>query len=215
MPDLFASILPLAVASSLSPIILAVSISLLARKDMKSATAFLIGGLLAAAAIAAAGVSIAEVDDGAAEALGLEPRAADLFFGVIFLAFGLKVLFEKPSSEGMPQGAKKQQGAAKWVALGFLGNITNFDAVLLNLGAVRQIFNAAIPQLQQFSLLAFCDFFFLAPSLVPLALYALAPSKAERALEPVGKWMSKYGHYLVGAIFMFFGLYLCFMWLSG
>jgi hypothetical protein len=213
MFELFMSILPLALASALSPLILAVSVTLLAKKNTKAAAALVLGGLLAAAVVAVAGASVAQEDDKAAVKLGFKPEAADLFFGVIFLAFGLKEFFEKPKEQGLPQGAQKSRGALKWLAISFVGNITNFDAVLLNFAAVRQIFNAAIPLFNQLSLLVFCDFFFLAPALVPLMLYYAAPAKSERALEPVGKWMAKYGHYLVGMIFVAFGLYLVWHWI--
>ncbi len=212
MMELFASILPLALASALSPIILAVSIALLAKGNTKAAAALVSGGLLAALAIAVAGASVAEEDDKAAEALGFKPGAADLFFGLIFLAFGAKIFLEKPGS-GLKAGAGKNRGALGWLAISFAGNITNFDAVLLNFAAVRQIFNSTAAPLYKMSLLAFCDFFFVAPALVPLLVYYAAPKKCEKLLAPVGAWMGKYGHYLVGLIFMLFSLYLMKKWL--
>jgi threonine/homoserine/homoserine lactone efflux protein len=208
MAELFLSILPLAVASAASPIILGVSITLLARKNTGAAIALLLGGIIVAMLLAAAGMSVAAEDDKAAEALGMEPRAADIAIGVLLMAFGIKELLEKPKQEQAPSGAKKSRGFFKWLAISFIGNITNFDAVLLNLAAVRQIFNSTAELGYQLALLAFCDFFFVAPALLPLVFYFLMPEKSERLLSPVGKWMQKYGHYLVGAIFLVFGAYL-------
>ncbi len=212
MLGLIASILPLALASALSPIILAVSVALLAKGNVRAASALVIGGLFAASLIAFAGASVAEEDDKLAEHLGFKPQAADLFFGVIFLGFGLKVFFERPKEGELVRGGQKKAGTLKWLAISFFGNITNFDAVLLNFAAVRQIFNSEIAPIQKFALLAFCDFFFLAPALVPLLFYCAAPEKCGRLLRPVGTWMSKYGHYLVGAIFIIFGFYLVGQW---
>jgi len=209
MAELFLSILPLAVASAASPIILGVSITLLARKNTGAAVALLLGGILVALILAGAGIFIAQSDDKAAEALGFQPRAADIVIGALLAAFGIKVLLEKPEEKGeMPPGSKKSRGFFKWLAISFFGNITNFDAVLLNLAAMREIFNSSAALAYKLALLGFCDFFFVAPALLPLVFYFAAPAKAERMLEPVGKWMQKYGHYIVGAIFIIFGAYL-------
>ena len=208
MAELFISILPLAVASAASPIILGVSISLLARRNTVSAMALLLGGMLVALLLAGAGIFVAQGDDKAAEALGFQPKAADLAVGILLLAFGVKELLEKPKQEQAPTGAKKSRGFSRWLAISFIGNITNFDAVLLNLAAVRQIFNSNAALAYKLMLLGFCDFFFVAPALLPIVFYFLMPEKSERVLAPVGKWMQKYGHYLVGAIFVIFGAYL-------
>jgi len=208
MAGLFLSILPLALASVLSPGILAVSIALLSRKNTSAATALLLGGVLVALLLACAGALAAQEDDKVAESLGFQPRAIDFALGIFILAFGIKVLLEKPKKDTAPAGAKKAHGFCKWLAISFIGNITNFDAVLLNLAAMREIFNSTAALAYKLALVAFCDFFFIAPALVPLAFYLAAPAKAQRALEPVGKWMQKYGRYLVGAIFVIFGAYL-------
>ncbi len=208
MADVFLAILPLALASMLSPGILAVSIALLARKDRSAATALLLGGIIVALLLAAAGILVAQGDDKAAEALGFRPRAIDLLLGLFFLVFGIKVILEKPKPDSAPAGAKKTRGFAKWLAISFLGNITNFDAVLLNLAAVREIFNSTAALASKLMLLGFCDLCFVAPALLPLLFYIAEPQKAARMLEPVGNWMQKYGRYLVGAIFIIFGAYL-------
>jgi len=208
MDGLFLSILPLAVASAASPIILGVSVALLARKNTSAAIALLLGGAMVALLLAAVGISVAAEDDKAAEALGMGPRAADIAIGALLLAFGIKSLLEKPKQESAPAGAKKAHGFSRWLAISFIGNITNFDAVLLNLAAVREIFNSQAALAYKLLLLGFCDFFFLSPALVPLALYLYAPEKSARLLLPVGKWMQKYGHLLVGIIFVAFGLFL-------
>ena len=208
MADVFLAILPLALASMLSPGILAVSITLLARKNKTAATALLLGGIIVALLLAAAGILVAQGDDKAAAALGFQPRAIDLLLGLFFLVFGVKVVLEKPKPEQVAAGAKKSQGFSKWLAISFLGNITNFDAVLLNLAAVREIFNSTAALASKLILLGFCDICFVAPALLPLVFYIAEPQKAERLLSPVGKWMQKYGRYLVGAIFIIFGAYL-------
>lgn len=207
MFELFISILPLAIASAASPVILGVSIALLSRKDFKSAAAFLAGGIVVAAILAAAGASIAAGDDKVEQSLGY-PGIVNMAIGLLFLIFGVKVLLEKPSEKERVPGEGKKMGPAKWFAISFIGNITNFDAVLLNLAAVREIFNSGIAMLPKLLLTAFCDFFFILPALLPIAIFVLAPAASQRVLVPIGGAMSRYGKYIVAAIFIVFGAYL-------
>ena len=208
MFELFATILPLAVASAASPVILGVSVALLSRKNFGAAAALLASGVLAAAILALVGASVAAEDDVVAKSLGFSPAIVDLALGIVFLAFGAKVLLEKPSKEGISRKGAAGWGPAKWFAIGFIGNITNFDAVLLNLAAVREIFNSSLAMASKLELLAFADFFFVLPALLPIAICVLAPAASQKVLVPIGKSMSKYGKYVVGAIFIVFGAYL-------
>jgi len=208
MLEVFAKVLPLAIASAASPVILGVAIALLSKKNFGGAAAFLLGGVLVAIILAAAGATIAAGDDKAAESLGYPPSAFDVAVGALLLLFGINVFFEKPSEKrNMPDG-KGGRHMAKWLAIGFIANITNFDAVLLNVTAVREIFNSGIATAPKLELLAFADFFFLLPALLPVAVYVIAPSAAQRMLSPVGDAMNRYGRYVVGVIFIAFGAYM-------
>ncbi|MCX6769639.1 MAG: GAP family protein [Candidatus Micrarchaeota archaeon] len=213
MLETFAKILPLAIASAASPVILGVSIALLSRKNFGSALAFLAGGLVVALILAAVGMSIAANDDKVAEGMGRPPTVIDLAVGVLFLLFGAKILLEKPSEKKEIQTAGKgMRHHAKWFFIGFVGNLTNFDAVLLNLAAIREIFNSSIATMPKLELLGFCDFFFLLPALAPIAAYLIAPQASQKVLLPVGNAMNRYGKYVVGAIFILFGIYEITRW---
>jgi hypothetical protein len=209
MLELFVQILPLAIASAASPVIFAIAIALLSKKNLGGAAAFFAGGLAVAAILAAAGISIAAEDDKFAESIGKSPAMIDAAVGLLFLAFGIKVLFDKPKEKEEARPAINAGGRHfRWFAIGFLANITNFDAVLLNLAAVREIFNSSIASIPKLELLAFCDFFLLLPSLLPIAFYIIAPERSQRMLVPVENAMKKYGQYVVGAIFIIFGAYM-------
>ena len=208
MLEVFLKILPLAIASAASPIILAATVALLSKKNFGCAFSFLAGCVLAAAVLAAVGISFAAEDDKVAESMGFSPSIFDIAIGALFLAFGIKVLVEKPAAKQDVPRAGKSGGKIKWFAIGLIGSITNFDAALLNITAVRAIFNSGIALLPKLSLLAFCDFFLLSPALLPIALCILAPEKSQKLLVPVGNAMNKYGRYVVAAIFIIFGILL-------
>jgi len=207
MLELLAKIFPLALASAASPIILALCITLLSKKNFSALGAFFAGSLISAAILAVLGIFFAAGDGQIAIALGFSPYSIDLALGIIFFAFGAKTFFTKPSEEKSP-ARKKSFGFVKWIAIGFFANITNFDAALLNITAIREIFNSAVSSASKIGLLAFCDIFLLSPILLPAIIYAVAPSKAQKILSPLGKFMEKYANYIVGVIFLAFGVYL-------
>ncbi len=208
MSDLFIQILPLAVASAASPVIIAISLALLSKKSFGALGAFFFGCALATLILAGIGISVAAEDEVVASSIGLSTSVLDLALGAVFFAFGVKVMLEKPADEKNPPPTKKPRSPISWFALGLFGSLTNFDAAILNITAVREIFNSNIVLLQKAFLLVFCDFFLLSPILLPCIIYVFAPAASKALLAPVADWLKKNGNYLVGAIFIIFGIFL-------
>lgn len=205
--ELFAKILPLAIASAMSPVILGVAVMLLSAKggNARNAYAFLLGGAVVAAALAIAGYA---AGSGVLASMGVAhvPATLDIALGIMCVGFAAKGILGKGGGGKRIGGA--EGGAFKWFAIGLIANATNADAIVLNFTAVREIFREASGLAGQALLLGIADFFFLSPALVPLLAYMAAPKRARRALEPAGAWMERYGRYLVASIFLIFGIYL-------
>ncbi len=208
MLELLARVLPLAVASAMSPVILGIAVALLSGKKGSNAgaSAFLAGGVVVAAALAILGFA---AGNGFLSSFGIRhlPASLDIGLGVLLVAFAAKTLLEKEEGDGKKIG-QSGGGPMKWFAIGFLANATNADAVVLNFTAVREIFREGANSIYEISLLALADFFFLAPALVPLLIYMIAPEKTSRYLAPIGAWMKRYGKFVVASIFLIFGMYL-------
>ncbi|VVC03571.1 Sap, sulfolipid-1-addressing protein [Candidatus Burarchaeum australiense] len=207
MVSLLIEILPLAIASAMSPVILGVCIAMLSKKAANSVLAFLLGSVLAAIILFAIGVAFASGDDIVAQEISQPVAIFDLALGLLLGAFGLKVLLMKESA-GDRLGARGQLSAKKLVAVGLLGTLTNFDAALLNITAVRTIAETAGSFATKLLPLAVTEFFLLSPILLPLGVYLVAPQKSAKLLEPLGAWMGKYGRFVVGLIFLGFAVYL-------
>jgi len=123
----------------------------------------------------------------------------------------MKSALERPSqrTRRLPvHGAASSAQFAKWFALGLLLNITNFDAVLLNITATKEIFQAGIHVVSAVLLTGICDALFLLPIILPISAYMIAPNTAEKALGPVAAASEKYGKYLLMIILLSFGVYL-------
>ncbi|MFA5108468.1 MAG: GAP family protein [Candidatus Micrarchaeia archaeon] len=208
MSELLLKIIPLAIASAASPVIIAVTLALLSKKSFGTLGAFFLGCAVAALILAGIGITFATEDDVVAKSMGFSPSIFDLALGILFLAIGVKIILEKPSGQSNLQGKNKRKSLIKWFAIGLIGSLTNFDAAILNITAIREIFNSGITTLQKIELLALCDFFLLLPILLPCMIYVFAPAASQRVLTPVAVWLKKYGNYIVGVIFLSFGVFL-------
>ncbi len=213
MLDLLFKVILLGIASTVSPVIFGVILSLLAAKHYpkQRALACFAGGVLTVLIISSAGWAIGSdalsFGDGFSHYLGY----VDILLGVLFIIFAVSSLIAK--KEKKPKGLKTDEKTAlphlkKWFAIGFLLNITNFDAVLLFFTEAREIFQASILFLDKLLLLILGSLFFLLPALLPILVYITMPKKSEQILKPIGKIMEKYGKYLVAVIFLAFGVYL-------
>lgn len=210
MYEILIKVVPLAVASTMSPVVLGIAVALLAGKNnqIKRTLAFFLGAIITVIILALVGSFLG---GGGADAgiKAIHPSASmDLVLGVLFIAFG--VMSGRPSKEKGPMVNKegKKPGLVKWFVIGFLTNILNFDAVLLNITAVKEVFQSGIAFGQEIAVTLLCDLFFLLPVLVPLSVYLVYPQKAKKLLAPLGGLMKKYGNYLAMAIFFVFGAYL-------
>jgi len=208
--EILIKVVPLAVASTMSPVVFGIAVALLAGKmhQIKRTLAFFLGAIITVIILAFIG---AFLGGGGADAgvKAIHPSASmDLVLGVLFIAFG--ILEARPSKERGPKvkEGEKKPGLVKWFVVGFLTNILNFDAVLLNITAVKEVFQSGIAFGEEVAVTLLCDLFFLLPVLVPLSVYLVYPQKAKKLLEPLGNLMKKYGGYIVMAIFFVFGAYL-------
>jgi threonine/homoserine/homoserine lactone efflux protein len=208
MLELSAKVLALAIASAMSPGLLAVAIYLLAGKNSPKARAFafMMGGVVVALILA--GVAFAAVSEASSGRTPRIPAYIDIALGVLFILFAAKQVLVKEGDAPRLEEASQKPSLLKWFLIGFIANITNFDAVLLNITAVKEIVEAGVGRFYGLLLISMADLFFILPVLLPLAICVVAPERTEKMLSPVGAWMKKYGRYLVAAIFFIFGVYL-------
>ena len=207
MLGLLLSVLGLGLASAASPVIFAVSLSLLTGKayPIRKAFAFLLGGIFVALLLAFIG-STAGGGVLAPSGFSLHGNSRlDFLLGLLMLGFaGYELLPSKPKE----RVAKPGSHSGRLFLLGIVMNATNLDAVVLNLTAVREVAAANVSMLLELSLIAVAGLFFLSPGLLPLLTCILFPARFERILRPVGSFTEKYGNYLGAAVFIVFGGYL-------
>ena len=210
MFELLIKVIPLGIGSTISPVVFGIALTLLGGKHYpkQRILAYLLGAVITVVILAIVGMLIGS---GAVAGAALIPSASiDILIGFLLIVFGIKsALSKKEEKSDISLGHEKPSPQlAKWFLIGFIINITNFDAVMLNITAIKEIFEAGIAPAYEIILAVICDLLFLLPILLPLFVYLIMPNTAEKILSPIGAAAEKYGKYILAAIFFVFGVYL-------
>jgi len=207
MTSILIKIIPLDLAATLSPGILALSVILLGSKAHPKIRTFslLVGTLLVAIAIAILGLTIAKATPESVQPT-LISAIVDLVLGLVFIYFAIKQLVAKERKIKENDQAQGYQ-IFRWLIIGIIISATNFDAVLLNLAAAKEVGDAAISSIAKIILLAVNILFFIAPTSIPFVLYLIFPKFAAKILGKLNDFLIKYAKYILFIMFAIFGIY--------
>jgi hypothetical protein len=210
MAQLFARLLPLALATAISPALFAVSLVLLGGKSSPQLRtfAFLLGGTAATLVATIVGLLIG---GGAAAAGGskIDP-IIDMIVGVLLLLVGIAGLAMRPAQHGGLLATLDSRSLPRQLAACFAAGLLSIDAnpstVVPLIAAVRLVGRSA-PGFEITALaLGLVWILVLLPILLPLVIYAVAPHAAARTLAPISVAATKYGRYLGVAICVVLGV---------
>lgn len=211
MLALLIKIIPLALASTLSPGLLGVTVILLGRKDRpkEKTIAFLVGSATVAVILTFLGyfLSSRTVQGDNFEYAWV----IDLLLGLFFVGFGLRTFFQaRKKVERKVRQVKSKNVFVGLFLLSFVMSGLNFDAVLLYLTQVHLIGEAEVDWVGKMAANLISVFFFLLPITLPLGLYMIAPRTARKVIDPIQRVIKKYGDYIIAVLFTLFGIY--FLW---
>jgi len=207
MLSLLVKVIPLNMASALSPGILAVSVLLLGgkRQPVLRSLAFFLGTLVVGVIAVSAGFFL-----GQALSTGMKQGAAssviDLILGVIFIVFGFKLFFAR---EINPSLKEYRHQLLTLFAGGLILSGTNFDALFLSFAAAKEV--GGTPDIQMISricLLVLNLIFFTLPVLLPLLAFIYFPRYAAGFFKKINQYALKYSRFMLSVLFIVFGVVL-------
>lgn len=209
MLSLLIKVIPLDLASTLSPGIFALAVVILGGKWHSKArtSALFLGVLIVGIAVTVLGFSLGK---NVAGNIGgtLSSAIVDLILGAVFIVFGIKSLFSKEREIKQPQTDPGYQ-IFKWLIIGIIISATNLDAVFLNFAAAKEVGGSiGIREITKVILLAVNVFFFTLPVTLPLFFYFIAPKTAKNILENINHFVLKYNKTIMFILFMIFGVLL-------
>lgn len=205
MLQLLIKIIPLDLAATLSPGILAISVYLLTSQKYKNLRiwSFFLGSLLAGIGATVLGIFLGSLSHGNFTQTKIS-AIFDCFLGIVFLLLGFKILLSRDTTI-IPKEQEKSQ-IIKWLIIGFLASATNFDALFLNFAAAKEVSKSNIDDLAKTILFIINLIFFTLPITLPLFLYSVFPKYAQKILNKINYFLTKYGRQIVFALFLIFAL---------
>lgn len=207
MLTLLAKIIPLDLASTLSPGLLALVIVILGGKNHSKlhVVSLFCGTLLVGISATFIGFALAtSVDTGIKQ--NLTESIIDIVLGIFLIIYGLKVFFSHERKITLKEESDLK--IFKWFGLGLVITITNFDALFLNFTAAKEVGNANVTEVAKIFLLGVNLFFFTLPITLPLFLYCVFPNFAGLILAKINRFVLKYSRYIILILFVVFGLFL-------
>lgn len=208
MVQVLLKILPLDIAATLSPGLFALALFLLGStfKPKLRTFGFFLGTLIVGIGISLAGFFIGQaVSEGTGETL---PSAIfDLVFGLVFVYFAVKSIISR-DREIKTSSKEEKYPAMRWILLGIILSVTNFDALFLCLNAAKEVSVAEISLGSQIFLIIINLIFFTSPITIPLIFYLIVPKTAEKILSKANNFVLKYARYLIFVIFVIFATIL-------
>ena len=207
MTPLLFKIIPLDLAATLSPGILALSIVLLGSKYNAKLKVFalLVGVLITGLLITALGFFL-----GVHVPSGIKPTLVsaivDLLLAAFFFYFGFRTIC---TNEKHPRisGEDESPHTIKWLIVGFLVSLTNLDAVFLTLTATKEVSGSSIEIIHKIVFSVLNLLFFILPVLVPVVLFLIFPHFAKRFLGKIDDVLMRYSKYIVFILFIVFAIY--------
>ncbi|MBU0671079.1 GAP family protein [Patescibacteria group bacterium] len=199
-------IIPLNLAATLSPGILAVAVILLGSKvkPVSKTIALLIGCSLTSIGLIVFGSFLGQITQpdhaGAAKVAAI----VNLLLGGFLIFYGIKLVATKEKNANL----KNASSAKYWklIMAGILLTVFNFDAVILSFTAAKEVSESMILDLPVKIICTIFNFLcFTIPVTLPLLLFLVVPKVAQKVLAKINNILTKYGKYIIFVIFMLMG----------
>jgi threonine/homoserine/homoserine lactone efflux protein len=217
------AILPLALGSAVSPLVLVAQILTVTRGDsgLRAGWCYSLGS----AVVVALWIALALVMGHALPqpAPGADPESAclRLVLALVLLGLGLRLLQSPAAGVETSQTPAGQVGhenrrhpLRRAFGLGLVTMGSNLTSLVLVFPAVHDLGRDRLPDVQEALLVGLIALFTLLPSLAPPLLLLVSGARGQRQLERLNRWTGAHQRQISGALCLGFGLLLAFSGLS-
>jgi threonine/homoserine/homoserine lactone efflux protein len=208
MGSLLAHMVLLGLAASVSPVSITVMITLMLTKNpLRNALAFLAGFTLVLVAMGVLSVFVFHA--GTAHKTGTVDGWIDIGFGVLCLAVIPLSIRRKPKEEkpGDEQSAKPFT-AGKSFVVGMGTMAVNASTIVIYLSATHLIAAAKLSTFDDLIALIVLTLVTLITLIIPILIYAIFPSRAEKVLTSLKGWLARHRKVIAVSILVVIGAYL-------
>jgi threonine/homoserine/homoserine lactone efflux protein len=141
----------------------------------------------------------------------------DIFLGALLILLGIRNIFgERSQNHGVAllkylkieNTASNFSKLKRYFTVGFLTFLINFSTAIFVLAAARQIGLANAGLIDSASAIIILGIITLVVIEIPLLFFLIFPGTSEKTLQPVNKWITTNGNYLVAAFLIVIGIYI-------
>jgi len=205
---LLLTVLPFALASMVSPLAIITVMAVLSATRRRALKAVLFAITYATVFSA---ICLLLVVVGSAATIGGKPSSVtagiDVVLGVILLYIAGRSL-TRGASTPVRSFDPDAMGVAAVLSMGVLFSASNVSSLIPALAASKDIGVAAVPPLDKAVAFVFLLAIALSWVWAPVALYLFTPNDFDMLLDPVIRFLRRYGGQLMAAVFFLIGLYL-------
>jgi len=209
LPYLLLTVLPFALASMVSPLAIITVMAVLSATRRRALKAILFAITYATVFSA---ICLLLVAVGSAATIGGKPSSVtagiDVVLGIILLYIAGRSLTRAASTPLVRSFDPDAMGVAAVLSMGVLFSASNVSSLIPALAASKDIGVAAVPPLDKAVAFVFLLAIALSWVWAPVALYLLTPNDFDRLLDPVIRFLRRYGGQLMAVVFFLIGLYL-------
>jgi hypothetical protein len=203
MSDIAPRLVMIGLGAAVSPVAVMVLISLMLRKHaLRNALFFLLGFTPTLLALGYVFVYLLHVggSGGKSDIDGY----IDIALGVICLLAIILVYAKKPKEKK----TEEDISASRAGLIGCLTMLANYSTLIIFVSGIHVISAAKLPLLEDVLSVALLTLVTLWTLLVPVGIYVVAPSKAEKMLAALRDWLSKHNKEISAAILLVFAVLL-------
>ncbi len=212
MSDVFKNALPLALGAAISPILVTVSVLLLASGAHAKARAavYLAGVVAVLLALGIAGLVL--FNDTVAKHTTSSNDTSDwisLIAGIILLVMFIRGVARRnrPQKERKPLVGEKP-ALGKMFLTGCVMMLINFSSIVLYIPMLKEVARAQIAEAEKVEVLLVSIVIISVTAWFPLVLDIVLPKSSQRVLEAINHWTTKYSRTITNCILLIFGVYL-------
>lgn len=209
MELLIAKIIALGLASGISPMIFAASILLITneKNPVRKICAFIAGGMAVALTLAILTMQVWEGNILLSQpaASSGEKSIISSILALLMILTGAYILISRKKSK---MKIAIPDSALQIFFMGVLLYAGNFKSLLINLVALREIFDSSLSFGVKIICFVLSDFLLLLPSIFPLIVYLFARKDSEKIIIPIRHFFDKYGTRILAVVCIVLGAWM-------
>jgi threonine/homoserine/homoserine lactone efflux protein len=212
--SLIITILPLAAAAAVSPVILSVFLVIMSISDNPrlSGLSFYLGAIVVLLVTVFIGIFLGhKLTGGVGHPTTI--AAIDMFLGAVLILIGFRNFTSKKESSLFKSLTIDKKASAfsifkRFFSIGFIAFLTNFSTAIFVLAAGRVIGVTDAGFIPDAGAILTLTIITLLLIEVPLLFFIILPGKAKQATKPVNEWISSHGNIVTGLFCVGIGLYV-------